>query len=76
MGFVVHAGFRDSAYSFQRDSKADRLDVTYRSHIKPGLLIYLIQRGLQYEELAVQVDRVCLTVKWLVPSSARAPLTN
>ena len=64
---VVHAGFRDSASSFQHDSKAERLDVTYRSHVKSGLLIYLIQRGLQYEELAAQVDRVCLAVKWLVP---------
>ncbi|KAA8893616.1 WD40-repeat-containing domain protein [Sphaerosporella brunnea] len=30
---------------------------SFRARVKPNLLIYLIQRGLQYEELASQIDR-------------------
>ncbi|KAI5855919.1 hypothetical protein BZA05DRAFT_221087 [Tricharina praecox] len=55
--YLQESGFRDSAFAFQRDSKVERLDPTYRTHVKVGLLIYLIQRGLQYEEVAAQVDR-------------------
>ena len=58
--FLTHSpGFRDSAYVFERDSKADRLNELFKTQVQPGHLIYLIQRGLQYEELRSLVERVC-----------------
>lgn len=51
-------GFRDSALAFERDSRVERLDEYFKSHIGPGKLVYLVQRGLLYEELAAQIDRV------------------
>lgn len=74
--YLQESGFRDSAYSFQRDSKADRLDEPYRSHVKPGTLVYLIQRGLQYEELAAQVDRDGTIKKPRKPTSFFPPLPS
>lgn len=51
-------GFGDSARALERESKADRLDEHYKAQVRPGQLIYLIQRGLQYEELRTSLEKV------------------
>ena len=55
--FLCVTGFKDSAITFQQESHAARSDDVLRPTIRPGALIHLIQRGLQYLECAALVNK-------------------
>ncbi|CUS09556.1 unnamed protein product [Tuber aestivum] len=55
--YLQESGFKDSAITFQQESHTAGSDDVLRPTIRPGALIHLIQRGLQYLECAALVNK-------------------
>ncbi|KAF8420061.1 WD40-repeat-containing domain protein [Tirmania nivea] len=53
----MHQGYTYSIYAFQHETKAETYHEQYGPKIKPGSLIYLIQRGLLYRDLQLQINK-------------------
>lgn len=55
---LTSPGYEDCARAFQEPTKADRLNNQFEPFVHRGHLIYLIHRGLQYEELRLRLSEV------------------
>ncbi|KAF8466240.1 WD40-repeat-containing domain protein [Kalaharituber pfeilii] len=53
----IDEGYTYSIYAFQHETKAETFHEFYGHKIRPGSLISLIQRGLQYRELELQINK-------------------
>ena len=53
----MRKGYTYSIYAFQHETKAETYHGQYGPKIKPGSLIYLIQRGLLYRDLQLQINK-------------------
>ncbi|KAK6535413.1 hypothetical protein TWF694_001873 [Orbilia ellipsospora] len=53
--YLQESGFEKSTFSFQDDCRAQILEDKFKSWIKPGALIHIIQKGLQYLALEAQI---------------------
>ncbi|EWC47568.1 hypothetical protein DRE_03188 [Drechslerella stenobrocha 248] len=53
--YLQESGFEKSTFSFQDDCRAQLLEEKFKAWIKPGALISIIQKGLQYLALEASI---------------------
>lgn len=57
--YLLESGFSHSTFAFQHETAIHRAEVK-GSHVKPGALITLLQKGLQYMEVETHIKEVIL----------------
>ncbi|KAF3162713.1 hypothetical protein TWF106_007897 [Orbilia oligospora] len=53
--YLQESGFEKSTFSFQDDCRAQHLEGKFKNWVKPGALINIIQKGLQYLALEASI---------------------
>ncbi|KAK6528353.1 hypothetical protein TWF281_009596 [Arthrobotrys megalospora] len=53
--YLQESGFEKSTFSFQDDCRAQHLEGKFKNWVKPGALINIIQKGLQYLALETSI---------------------
>ncbi|KAK6359380.1 hypothetical protein TWF696_000540 [Orbilia brochopaga] len=56
--YLQESGFEKSTFSFQDDCRAQLLEEKFKAWVKPGALISIIQKGLQYLALEASIYEV------------------
>ncbi|KAI8819605.1 WD40-repeat-containing domain protein [Fimicolochytrium jonesii] len=70
--YLVESGFTHSTFAFQQESSLYRRNIR-GSHIRPGALINLLQKGLQYAEIELHVNEDGTEKKCSAPFSLLEP---